>query len=178
MLFIWSHYFSNLKSSFRKRPRSKIAWYFAINNKAAFWSSDKKKQRICTLKNYIEAWVGVKSNCYRGYHEDSHYLFGRNKQRQELAPLSKDEIAITSTDDMAKVKDGVLFFFLFIKFILFLEKITLKNSQHENGMTKTLFITGNNFLHFHGEYNTSWAGGMRTQEERKKMTKTYSHLHS
>ena len=35
-------------------------------------------------------------------------------------------------------------------------------------MTKTIFITGNNFLHIHDEYNPSWADGMRTQEKRKK----------
>ena len=83
----------------------------------------KRNKPHARYKNYIEALVGVNNNCYREYHEDSHYLFGRNKQRRELASLLKDEIAIISTDDIARVKVGVVSF-LFIKFISVLETNT------------------------------------------------------
>ena len=88
-----------------------------------FEAPTKRNKAHARYKKDIEARVGVKNNCYREYHEDSRYLFGGNKQRRELASLLKDEIAIISTDDMAKVKVGVLFF-LFIEFISFLEEIT------------------------------------------------------
>ena len=88
-----------------------------------FEAPTKRDKAQASYKNYTGARVGVKNNCYREYHQDGHYSFGRNKQRREIASLLKDEIAIISTDNMAKVKIGVLFF-LFIKFISFLEKIT------------------------------------------------------
>ena len=57
-------------------------------------------------KEHINARVGVKSNCYREFHEDAHYLFSRNKYRRELASLFPNEIGILSIDDMSKIKVG------------------------------------------------------------------------
>ena len=91
-----------------------------------FETPTKRNKTHAPYKNYTEAQVGVKINCYREYHEDSHNLFGRNKQRQELASLLKNEIAIISTDDKAKVKVRVLFFFSLLNLFCFKKKLYKK----------------------------------------------------
>ena len=50
--------------------------------------------------------MGTKSNQYREFYLDSHYLFSRNKQRKEFCLLFKDDSCILSMDDMAKIKVG------------------------------------------------------------------------
>ena len=57
-------------------------------------------------KGHVNARVGGKSNTYREYHEDAHYLFARNKYRRELASLFPEEIGILSIDNMSKIKVG------------------------------------------------------------------------
>ena len=60
-------------------------------------------------RGHVNARVGVKSNTYREYHEDAHYLFARNKYRRELASLFPKEIGILSIDDMVKKWEHLLF---------------------------------------------------------------------
>ena len=43
-------------------------------------ASTKRNKAHARYENYTEAQIGVKNNCYREYHEDSHYLFGRSKK--------------------------------------------------------------------------------------------------
>ena len=57
-------------------------------------------------KNLVDVRVGIKSNCYREFHPDAHYLFSRNKQRREFCSLFESECCILSLDDMAKLKVG------------------------------------------------------------------------
>lgn len=71
-----------------------------------FQAPNKKFNASSRYKGYVNARVGVKSNTYREYHEDAHYLFARNKYRRELASLFPKEIGILSIDDMSKIKVG------------------------------------------------------------------------
>ena len=57
-------------------------------------------------KGLIDARIGFKKNNYREHHEDSHYLFARNKQRRELCTLMGPDACILSMDGMAKLKVG------------------------------------------------------------------------
>ena len=59
-------------------------------------------------KALVDSKLGVKNNSFREYHEDSHYLFARNKQRREFATLLGPKACILSMDDMAKLKAGSL----------------------------------------------------------------------
>ena len=61
----------------------------------------------CASSRYqVDARGGAKSNQYREFHQDSHYLFSRNKQRREFCSLFKGYSCILSMDDMAKIKVG------------------------------------------------------------------------
>ena len=71
-----------------------------------FQAPNKHFKAQARYKGYIDARVGVKSNSYREYHQDAHYLFARNKYRRELASLFSKEIGILSIDDMSKIKVG------------------------------------------------------------------------
>ena len=42
-----------------------------------------------SYKGFIDARAGTKSNAYREYHQDAHYLFSRNKYCREFATLFK-----------------------------------------------------------------------------------------
>ena len=55
-------------------------------------------------KALIDVRIGVKKNNYREYHQDSHYLFARNKQRSEFCTLLGSNTCILSMDEMAKIK--------------------------------------------------------------------------
>ena len=114
MLFIWGHFtIPQIRSNLlEKVPDLKSHGISLSTKRWLFEARTKRNKAHARYKNYIEARVGIKNNCYREYHENSHYLFGRNKQRQEFASLLKDEIPIISTEDMVKVKVGVLFFTL------------------------------------------------------------------
>ena len=57
-------------------------------------------------KALIDAKIGVKKNNYREYHQDSYYLFARNKQRREFCTLFGSGACILSVDDIAKIKVG------------------------------------------------------------------------
>ena len=55
---------------------------------------------------FINARVGTKINTYREFHQDTQYLFARNKMRHKLSSLFPNDISILSVDDMAKIKVG------------------------------------------------------------------------
>ena len=66
------------------------------------------KNDCCSIryKGYVDVKVEAKSNNYREYNPDAHYLFAANKMRRELAALYPNDVAILSVDDIAKVKAG------------------------------------------------------------------------
>ena len=57
-------------------------------------------------KSVIDARVGTKSNNFRRYHPNNHFLFCRNKQHCVFCTLFKSDPCIISMDDMAKIKVG------------------------------------------------------------------------
>ena len=71
-----------------------------------FQAPDKGNKASRRYQCLIDARIGIKSNCYREYHPDAHYLFSRNKHRREFCSLFQSESCIISMDDMATLKVG------------------------------------------------------------------------
>lgn len=71
-----------------------------------FQPPNKSNRASRRYQGLVDARVGTKSNRYREFHPDIHYLFSRNKHRREFCTLFKSEACILSMDDMAKIKVG------------------------------------------------------------------------
>ena len=71
-----------------------------------FQAPNKNFHASMRYKSYVNARVWTKSNSYREYHPDAHYLFARNKMRRELVTMFPNEMGILSINDMAKIKVG------------------------------------------------------------------------
>lgn len=71
-----------------------------------FQAPNKGNRASQRYQGLVDARVGTKSNRYREFHPDSHYLFSRNKHRREFCTLFKADSCIVSMDDMAKIKVG------------------------------------------------------------------------
>lgn len=71
-----------------------------------FQAPNKGNRASKRYRCLVDARVATKSNRYREFHPDSHYLFSRNKHRREFCTLFKSEACIVSMDDMAKIKVG------------------------------------------------------------------------
>ena len=69
-----------------------------------FHAPNKGNVASLRYKALIDARIGCKKNSYREYHPDSHYLFTRNKERQEFCTMFDADSCILSMDDMAKIK--------------------------------------------------------------------------
>ena len=54
-----------------------------------FQPPNKRHSATSRYKSVIDGRVGTKSNNFRRYHPDNHYLFCRNKQRHEFCTLFK-----------------------------------------------------------------------------------------
>ena len=72
-----------------------------------FNAPNKNNCASVRYKGYVDAKIRAKSNNYREYHSNAHYLFSSNKMRRELAALYPNGYVIISVDDMAKVKVGL-----------------------------------------------------------------------
>ncbi|CAB4044267.1 PREDICTED: uncharacterized protein LOC105443326 [Paramuricea clavata] len=81
------------------------AWHISNHDTKIIPST---KQRVASRRYHclVDARVATKSNRYREFHPDSHYLFSRNKHRREFCTLFQSDVCIASMDDMAKIKVG------------------------------------------------------------------------